>query len=334
MFLTPPYLAALVFLPLGACVGSFLNVVAYRLPLGMSLCHPGSHCPRCGLPIAWYDNIPVFAWLFLRGRGRCCGQPVSIRYPLVEMLTALLWAGIAYATANPAETHRADNPFFLSLMGLNLQSAGCVLAWQLFASVLVAISLIDLDYKNIPDRLTFPATITGILLSAVLPGLHPEFSALFPAVPSQLSSVLGALAGALAGGGCLLLLTLAGTSLMRKQLEQVQKSNPDIRSAIGYGDVKLLLVVGAFLGWQNALLTIAFGAIYGTLIGIPMRMSSGSPAVLPDHDAPGWLAGLVRRWRTGGKLMPLGPFLSLGALTALFFGQELFTLWLSLVFPE
>ena len=139
---------------LGAIIGSFLNVVAYRLPRGESLSHPPSHCPDCGAPVKPYDNIPVLSWLLLRGRCRGCKAPIAKRYPLVEALTAFFFASVAVVHHN--------DPAQLAL--------GIVLV-----AFLVPIALIDLDTKTIPNRLTLPAAIAAIVIGTALdPGGQPE----------------------------------------------------------------------------------------------------------------------------------------------------------------
>jgi leader peptidase (prepilin peptidase)/N-methyltransferase len=137
----------------GAIIGSFLNVVVYRLPRGESLSTPGSHCPSCDVPIKAYDNVPVLAWLWLRGRCRSCGEPISPRYPLVEAATAVLCAG---AVASQHNTGRALLGFVLVL-------------------VLVPIALIDLDHQIIPNRITAPAAVLALVIGTALdPGGEVE----------------------------------------------------------------------------------------------------------------------------------------------------------------
>src|SRR5215210_4722051 len=128
-------------LVLGLVIGSFLNVLAYRLPRGESLAHPGSRCPNCGTPIKPYDNIPVLSWLLLRGRCRHCSHPISPRYPLVELATGLLFAAVVLAKDDAVDI----------ALGLLLVTA------------LVPIVLIDLEHRLIPNRITLPAAIAGVV---------------------------------------------------------------------------------------------------------------------------------------------------------------------------
>jgi leader peptidase (prepilin peptidase)/N-methyltransferase len=137
----------------GALIGSFLNVVAYRLPRGESLVMPGSHCPSCDTPVKPYDNVPVLSWLLLRGRCRSCAAPISARYPLIEAATAALCAGVVLAH----------------------DSAAGIALGILLVFVLVAIVPIDLDHRVIPNRITAPAAVLALALGVALdPGGEPE----------------------------------------------------------------------------------------------------------------------------------------------------------------
>ena len=140
-------LAAVAALLGGLIIGSFLNVVAWRLPRGESLSHPGSHCPSCDTPIKPYDNIPVLSWLLLRGRCRSCGEPISPRYPIVELTTGLLWAAVVIADYD-------DVP--------------ALVRGILLVTFLVPIALIDLDHRLIPNKLTLPAAVLAIVAIVAL----------------------------------------------------------------------------------------------------------------------------------------------------------------------
>jgi leader peptidase (prepilin peptidase)/N-methyltransferase len=203
----------------GLLVGSFLNVVAYRLPRGESLVHPRSRCPGCGTPIAPYDNVPVLSWLLLRGRCRTCGTPISPRYPLVELATAVLYA----------------------LVVLNADKGLDVALGLLLVTALVPITLIDLEQRLIPNRITLPAAIGAILAGALL---DPGF------VPEQL------IAGAAAGGFFL----LAALAYPR---------------GMGMGDVKLAGVLGLYLGRAVAP-GIFIALIAGVLVGVVVIARKGA----------------------------------------------------------
>lgn len=213
-------LAAVLFL-LGTAIGSFLNVVAHRLPRGASIVRPGSRCPRCGAPIRARDNLPVLSWLLLRGRCRDCGGPISPRYPLVELATGALFAGLLVA--------RGAHP----VLWLGL----------VFIAVLVAVTLIDLDHRIIPNRILAPAALAAVAISAaVQPGRLPELAI-----------------AAAAAGGFLLCAVLA------------------YPRGMGMGDVKLAAVMGLFLGRSVApALLIAFAA--GTLVGVAIMIRHGAAA--------------------------------------------------------
>ena len=203
----------------GLIVGSFLNVVAHRLPGRTSLATPASHCPSCETPIKPYDNIPVLSWLLLRGRCRNCAEPISARYPLVEAATALLFAAVV-------AVHHADTTALV--LGLVL------------VAFLVPIALIDLDHRIIPNRLTLPAAVVGIVLGTVLdPGGEVE------------RLIAGAAAATVLGLPALL--------------------NP---KGMGLGDAKLVGVLGLYLGAAVVpALFVAF--VVGTGLGIAIIMRKG-----------------------------------------------------------
>ena len=231
----------------GLIIGSFLNVVAWRLPRGESLISPGSHCPECEAPIKPYHNIPVLSWLLLRGRCANCGNPISVRYPLVEATTAALFAAVVIARDDAS--------------GIAL---GLVLV-----TVLVPITLIDLEYRIIPNRITLPAAIVALALGL---GLDRDF------VVEQL------IAGAAAAGFFL----LAALAYPR---------------GMGMGDVKLAGVLGLYLG-RAVGPAVAIALVGGVVVGgiVIARL------------------GAARGRKTA---VPFGPFLALGAIIALFVGDEL-----------
>lgn len=244
----------------GAAVGSFLNVCIYRLPRSLSLIHPGSRCPQCGARIAFYDNIPILSYLWLRGRCRHCGAIISLRYPVVELAAGL------FAVA------------LFSREGLALQE-GLVL-YVLVATLLV-VTFIDIDHQIIPDVITYPGIVIGFLSSFVLGNITYKESLL----------------GIVLGGG-LLLLVASGYYLLTK------------KEGMGGGDVKLLAMIGAFLGWKAVIFTILVGSAIGTVLGIAMAVRT-----------PG-----------GRKLaIPFGPFLGLGALLFIFQGQKIIAWYIGLM---
>jgi leader peptidase (prepilin peptidase)/N-methyltransferase len=219
------FLPALAFVA-GAAIGSFLNVVILRVPAGESIVRPGSHC-ACGQPIAWRDNVPILSWLLLRGRARCCGRPISARYPLVELLTGLLFLCCALAFEAPV----------------------MVCGWVLIGA-LVAAAFIDLDTLEIPDGLTVGLAAAGVALSCAVPALHGERSGF--AALDMLRSGADSIEGVLVGSALLLWIAFIGGAILRKD-------------ALGLGDVKLVGAIGAFTSWHGAVFAIFGGAVAGTV---------------------------------------------------------------------
>jgi leader peptidase (prepilin peptidase) / N-methyltransferase len=265
---------------LGACIGSFLNVVIYRVPAGKSIVHPGSTC-GCGQPIAWYDNLPILSWLILRGHARCCGRDFSFRYPFVELLTGLL---------------------FLACW-LKLAPATAFCGW-VFLAALVSATYIDLDHMIIPDVFTIGLAIVGVLLSALVPQLHGQHSGYYSI--DSLRSLSAAIVGIVAGSGVVLWIALTAEALLKKE-------------AMGFGDVKFVGAIGAFCGWHGALFSIFGGAAVGTAwIGLALlwQKMAGKPAMgAPRAETPeGATADLAL-----GVHVPFGPMLAVaGALYFLF----------------
>lgn len=232
---------------LGAAIGSFINVLVARLPVGESPVRPRSSCPACGAMIAWYDNLPIVSWLVLRGRCRRCGSRISLEYPLVEAGTALIWVGVAWLYG----------PSWTALQGAVL------------LSIVLAIALIDARHYLIPDPLSLGGLVAGLAL-APLPG-----------PPSVLASILGAVAGF----GVLFVVGVAGEWAFKKP-------------AMGGGDMKMMAMVGAFLGPAGAMLTIFLGALVGTIVFAPVALRT-------DRE------------------VPFGVFLALGAAATFLLGDAL-----------
>jgi leader peptidase (prepilin peptidase)/N-methyltransferase len=265
----------------GACVGSFLNVVIYRVPKEESIVTPGSHC-ACGQPIKWHDNIPILSWLFLRGRARCCGRPFSFRYPFVELLTALLFVA-CWLTHPPA----------VAVCG------------AIFISCLVAATFIDLDHFIIPDVFTIGLGTFGVLLSFLVPALHGQQSGYF--LIDSLRAGGTSVVGLLIGSGVVLWIALLAETVLKKE-------------AMGFGDVKFVGAIGAFCGWQGAVFSVFGGAVVGTLwfaVAMVWQKLSGKEApVAPPTESPeGEPAPLGF-----GVHVPFGPMLAIaGGLYFLFF---------------
>ena len=224
----PWFFAGLVAI-LGAIVGSFLNVCIYRIPADRSVISPGSACV-CGSSIAFYRNIPVLSWILLRGKASCCGQPFSLRYPAIELLTAILffWAW-------------SIHPPTVALLGM------------LYISFLICATFIDLDHMIIPDRFSVGGMVIGVILSILFPALHGIES--LPII-SNIQSGLIAITGALVGAGLVYWIAVMGEVIFRKP-------------AMGEGDVKFAGFIGAFCGWQGAVFAMFGGALIGTIILLP-----------------------------------------------------------------
>lgn len=225
----------------GSLVGSFLNVVIHRVPREESIVFPNSRCPKCETPIKPFDNIPVLGWLMLGGKCRSCKEPISPRYPAVELLHALLWVLVYWQVG------------FTPFLPIAL----------IFVSVLIALMFIDAEHMILPNVITYPFFVFAILVRVVYPiAFGPQYFAdmsYWPATalagyPAWLVSLACGLAGALAGGGSL---WLVGETW--KRLRGVD--------AMGLGDVKMMLGFGAILGWRLSFLAIFFAAFAGAVIG-------------------------------------------------------------------
>ena len=218
--MTTPWLVALAGL-LGLAVGSFLNVCIYRLPLEQSLAFPPSHCTSCRRRLSWFENVPVLAWIVLRGRCRTCHARISAVYPAVELFTGAMFAWAAW--------HYGPGLLLVSRL--------------LFGCMLIVLFFIDLRHRILPNPITVGGTAVGFLFSFATP-------------PGWVSSLIG-----LAIGGLIPLL-LAEAYLRLRKIE-----------GLGMGDVKMLALIGAFLGWQLVLLTLAVASVLGSLVGLGMILT-------------------------------------------------------------
>jgi len=245
---------------LGALVGSFLNVCILRIPNGGSIISPPSHCPSCKTAISFYDNVPLISYLVLRGRCRACGERISPRYFVVELLTAVLALALF-------DRFGFGFSFLVSFV---------------FVGALIVISFIDLDIRIVPDVISLPGIVLGLALSVVG---YFVISGESNIIPSPLSSLLGILAG----GGFLL-----ATAWIYEKITGVE--------GMGGGDIKLLAMIGAFLGWPSIPLTLFFASLVGSVVGVACMLATGA----------------------GRRLaLPFAPFLCSGALLFIFFGEEL-----------
>jgi leader peptidase (prepilin peptidase) / N-methyltransferase len=270
-----PWFFTCVFFCFGAAIGSFLNVCILRIPAGKSLVRPGSTC-ACGKPIAWHDNIPILGWLLLRGKARCCGARFSVRYPLIELGTGLLFVA-CWLSCPPAKA----------------------LCGMLFVSCLVCISFIDLDHMIIPESLNLGLGVIGVLLSVLVPSLHGQASEVHAL--DCMRSGLDGLLGLLVGSGLILWIALLAEALLKKE-------------AMGFGDVILLGSIGAFTGWQGAVFTLFGGAFVGTIwfiVALLIEKITGRrrPEVLKAETPEGKPADLSM-----GAQVPYGPMLSIAGV--------------------
>ena len=240
----------------GLIAGSFMNVCIYRMPRKESIVRPRSHCPKCKKSIPWYDNIPVLSFILLLGKCRACKKKISLIYPAVELLSAII----------------------VTLLFLRFGLTGKFLILWFFASALIVISFIDLRIQEIPDEITLSGIVLGMALSVVYPPLMGK--------TAMLPSFLDSFFGVIAGGASIYILGFVGEFIFKKE-------------AMGGGDVKLLAMIGAFLGWKLALITFFVAPVSGAITGIALK--------------------IVR----GAEIIPYGPHLSLAAMGAVFFGEEI-----------
>ncbi|MEB3157849.1 MAG: prepilin peptidase [Synechococcus sp.] len=251
----------------GACIGSFLNVVVWRLPRQESVVWPGSHCPSCGSDVRWHDNIPVLGWMFLRGRCRDCGWSIPARYPLVELLSAALWLSASKAIGFDSGTNPA----------LNL-TAGLLLV-----SLLLPLTLIDLDHLWLPEPLCRAGVITGLIFSGIAALGSPDQGS---------SLIFDHLLGACAG-----LMVLERLSAFA----EAALGQP----ALGLGDAKLAALGGAWLGLQGIgialFLAILGGAVIGSIARLIGRLGPREPFPFGPFIATGiwlvWLMGPAWWWQ-------------------------------------
>ncbi|HTG02291.1 MAG TPA: prepilin peptidase [Nitrospirota bacterium] len=266
----------------GLIIGSFLNVCIVRLPRGRSVAKPASHCPRCKEPIRFYDNVPLISFLLLRGKCRACGEPISWRYPIVELMNGLCYFWVVRS------------------FGLS----GEALLVMVFCSALIVVTFIDLDHQIIPDVITLPGMLVGLsfapfFMYCLLDPLPFSLGSLMPGAGRYLTAFLNSLIGLLLGAA-----PLYAIGWLWEKLRHVE--------AMGGGDVKLMGMVGSFLGWKSALLTIMLGAFAGSVVGVTLIL-------LKRHKME--------------KVIPFGPFLAAGAVASAFYGHDIISWYIGLVRP-
>lgn len=265
---------------LGCTVGSFLNVCISRWPAGQSVVKPRSRCPQCNNSIAWYDNIPVISWLALRAKCRHCHLPISWIYPLVEVLTGILFLltylafGITIAT-----------PIYMGL-----------------AAALVVVTFVDLTDWTIPNEITFPGIPLGVAVTAL--------AWLVPGTGLHIDSIRDSLIGLVLGGGSLWSLDIFARLILKKP-------------GMGFGDVKLNAMLGAFLGWQGVLMVILIASVLGSVIGIGLILiAKWAPRPAPTEE------GEEEDLDTVGHYLPFGPYLAIAGIIVMLLGPQLFDRYL------
>jgi len=241
----------------GIVIGSFLNVLIHRLPQGKSIIKPGSHCPNCGAPIAFYDNIPLISYLILRGKCRNCKSSISYQYPLVEGITGALFV------------------IFYLKSGLSL----VFITETVFSALIIVLIFTDLNHQLLPDVITIPGTIGGLLFS----------------LNGGLTTIGSSLIGAGLGAGIVLAIRELYFRLRGEE-------------GMGLGDVKLMAMIGAFLGWERALLTLVIGSFLGSVVGIIIIAKEKGDLRFP---------------------LPFGSFLGIASIFSLFYGEELISFYRS-----
>jgi leader peptidase (prepilin peptidase) / N-methyltransferase len=238
-------LLKILFFILGSFIGSFLNVCIYRMPKSESIVTPRSHCVNCKAFIKWYENIPLLSYIALRGRCRYCKKSISVRYFIVELLTAVLFV------------------LFYSKFGLGLD----LLFYLILLCGLIVATFIDFEYQLIPDSVSLGGLALGLIIN-----LRGDF----------LSSLLGAAIGA----GSIYSIGVLGKLLFKKE-------------AMGFGDVKFLAMIGAFLGWQKVLVVFFLAPFFGAAVGITLKI------------------------KYKAEIIPYGPYLSLATIVTILWGEKI-----------
>ena len=295
----PVYASAMSFL--GLAFGSFLNVCIYRLPRGLSTVFPRSACPDCHQAIRFYDNLPVLSWILLRGKCRSCKSRISPRYLVVELLTAALFLACYWQ------------------FGLSLST----LKYCCFAFLLLGLIFTDAETQLLPDKMTLPGIALGVLFSLVVP-VNDLVSQLLPSIvspeagsylPSRLLSFVDSLLGALVGASF-----IYGAGAIYLRARGVE--------GMGFGDVKLMAMIGAFLGIKLTMFTIFTGSIAGSLFGLwtvlAVWIKRSRRRMVRNHEPAGearrraWTSAAIALRR---HQMPFGVFLGSMAMIAFFVGH-------------
>jgi leader peptidase (prepilin peptidase) / N-methyltransferase len=300
---SPETLVAVVSAVLGLIVGSFLNVVIARVPSGESILWPGSRCPRCGHALAWYENVPVVSWLVLRGRCRACREPISLRYPAVELLTGALFLACALVMG----------PGWMLVRAL------------LLTGFLVPLALIDLEHWIVPVEIAGLGAVVGVLSAIPLGRV------------ALVECAIGAVAAFLLFWAFEWLSLLLVVRVIRPAMRALQRlvarlrgtvppePEPDPTEAFGAGDKWILLLVGSFLGWRSLFGVLFLSAVQGALVGaVLLGVQGRAGTAAPPPGSPATEDG----WVPDRTALPYGPWLVLAALELLLLGP-----WMVESFP-
>ncbi len=283
---------------LGLCIGSFLNVCIWRIPQGESITLPASHCPKCNSRIRPFDNIPVLSWLVLGGKCRDCHAPISPRYPLIELLTGLAFLACTWQ------------------FGLTRDAA----KWAIFLALLIVLFFTDIYFRILPDEVNLFGALAGLAFSLLVPvndGAAPGLARWLGGL--HLSPIPSSLGDAVLGGSIVALALWGLAEVFSRAIG---------RAAMGFGDVKMMAMMGTFLGLKKSFLSLLLGSLLGTLLGV---------AVILGLYATGWKSNVAQRaarrkmgsasgirWTLARRYqLPLGTFLAVGAAAAVFVGDAL-----------
>ena len=286
----------------GIVIGSFLNVCILRIPEELSIVMPASRCPQCHALIKWYDNVPVFGWMWLRGKCRNCGAAISGMYPLVELVTGLL--------------------FVACYQEFGLTQA--MVKWIFFTCLLIVLTITDLRVRLLPDLVNWPGFAAGLFFSAIAPSDDGTAlwicRSLFHGVPARpVLGLVDALLGAAFGS-----FLLWGVAAAYKRVRG--------REGMGMGDVKMMAMVGAFLGVRGAFLTILVGTMLGTVIGVTVILvlyAAGWHRKLAERASRRGVGSLnALRWAIASQYqLPLGTFLGIAGVMVMFYGGGMMVRW-------
>jgi leader peptidase (prepilin peptidase) / N-methyltransferase len=295
-------IAGTFFFLFGMVMGSFLNVCITRIPEDVSIISPGSRCPKCGTAIKFYDNVPVVAWIWLGGKCRACGAPISVMYPLVELATGLL--------------------FVAAFLEYGITQA--TVKWLFFTCLVIVLTITDLRVRLLPDLVTWPGFAAGLMFSWFVPPdegfaralgwrfFHQRFEGHWAGL---VDGILGA-----AFGSFLLWGLAAGYKLVRK------------REGMGMGDVKMMAMVGTFVGLRGTFWTILLGSLLGSIIGLTVVVTlylAGWQRRLAERGSQRGLGTVnALRWTIASQYqLPLGTFLGIGALAMVYLGPMITSTW-------